>query len=175
MKFKNLLCLLIVISYLLSSIPASAQSLQQRKTDSVFALVKTYFNHKRADSLYSLAGESFRKQLSEDAFRTVANQQLIPLGEMKGSSLISFVNNKVATYKVIFSSVTLQLLLSIDKVDKMDMLLFQPFKEATAQRITKAATSNKMLTPMDNKVDSAARAYIDQENTSGLSIGVLKD
>lgn len=176
MKFKYFRRLSIVVFFFwISSTPAMAQSLQQRKTDSVFALVKTYFNHKRADSLYSLAGESFRKQLSEDAFRTVANQQLIPLGEMKGSSLISFVNNKVATYKVIFSSVTLQLLLSIDQEDKMDMLLFQPFKETTAQRIAKAATSNKMLTPMDKKVDSAARAYVDQENTAGLSIGVLKD
>jgi CubicO group peptidase (beta-lactamase class C family) len=174
MKLKHLVYLSAVIFSLISS-AASAQSRQQQKTDSVFSLLKTYFNHKRADSIYSMAGESFRKQLSEDAFRNVANQQLIPLGEMKGSALVSFVNNKVATYKVIFSSVTLQLLLSIDQEDKMDLLLFQPFKEATAQRIEKAATSNPMNTSMDKEVDVAATAYIGQANTAGLSIGILKD
>ncbi|WP_184546029.1 serine hydrolase domain-containing protein [Mucilaginibacter sp. FT3.2] len=158
-----------------SSSVAHAQSLQQRKTDSVFVLVKSYFNNRQIDSLYALTGESFRKQLSRDAFKAVANQQLSPLGGMNASSLVSFVNNKVATYKVIFSSVTLQLLISLDQDDKIDMLLFQPFKEATAQRLVKAATSNKMLTPMDNVVDAAAIAYIGQENTAGLSIGVLKD
>ena len=175
MKFKHLFKLSFIAICIAISSAASAQSLQQRKTDSVFALVKTYFNDKQADSLYSLAGDGFRKQLSQDAFKTVATQQVFPLGEIKGSSLISFVNNKVATYKLIFGGVTLQLLLSIDQSDKMDMLLFQPFKEATAERIGKAATSNKMLTATDKKVDSAARAYIQKANTAGLSIGVLKD
>jgi CubicO group peptidase (beta-lactamase class C family) len=175
MKFKNVLYLTLLIIASLISSAASAQSRQQQKTDSVFSLVKTYFNQKRADSLYALAGESFRKQLSEDAFRNIANQQLIPLGEMKGSSPISFVNNKLATYKVIFSSVTLQVLLSLDKADKIDVLLFQPFKEATAQRLKKAATSNNMFTDIDKKVDAAAREYIDRDNTAGLSIGVYSD
>ncbi len=175
MKIKILQYLIILIAFSLMSSSASAQSRQQQKTDSVFSLVKTYFNQKRADSLYSLAGKNFRAQLSEDAFRTIANQQLIPLGEMKGSSPISFVNNNLATYKVIFSSVTLQVLLSLDADDKIDVLLFQPFKEATAQRMDKTATSNKMLTETDKKVDAAAREYIDRANTAGLSIGVLSD
>jgi CubicO group peptidase (beta-lactamase class C family) len=175
MKSQPLHCLIILIVFSTISFTASAQSIQQRKTDSVFALVKHYFNDKQADSIYALAGDGFKAQLSRTAFGNVGEKQLFPLGAIKGSSLVSFVNNKVATYKVIFNSVTLQLLIGLDQANKIDILLFQPFKEATAHRIEQAATSNKRLTGVDNAVDEATTAYIEQANTAGLSIGVLKD
>lgn len=174
MKIKHLLSLFI-IALCMASLSASAQSKQQQRTDSVFALVKSYFNDKLADSIYSMTGEKFRKELNADAFRSVCNQQLFPLGDIKGSSFVSFFNNKVATYKIIFGSITLQLSMSIDQYDKLEMFLFQPYKEAVADRMEKVATSNKMNGPMDIKVDSAARVYIQKESTAGLSIGVLKD
>src|ERR1700753_3078344 len=90
---------------------SSAQAVRQHKTDSVFQLVKKYFNAKQPDSIYTLAGEAFKKQLSPETFRYIAQNQLFPLGEIKESSLISFVNNKLATYKLIFDSGPLQLLM----------------------------------------------------------------
>ena len=79
---------------------SSAQSRQQQKVDSVFQEVKTYFNQKNADAIYNMGGADFQKELSIDAFNDVANKQLFPLGEIKESSLVSFVNNNVATYKL---------------------------------------------------------------------------
>src|ERR1035437_956600 len=118
--FSIVILLIIVFS-------TSAQSRQQQKVDSVFTIVKKYFNLKNADALYNLAGEDFQKELSIDAFNDVANKQLLPLGEIKESSLISFVNNNVPTYKLKFSSVTLQLLMSLDKRNRLDLLLFQEY------------------------------------------------
>ncbi|SEO65172.1 serine hydrolase [Mucilaginibacter sp. OK283] len=175
MKSKTPHCLIILIVFSVISSAASAQSIQQRKTDSVFALVKHHFNAKQADSIYALAGDSFKAQLSRTAFGNVSEKQLFPLGVIKGSSLVSFVNNKVGTYKVIFNSITLQLLIGLDQMNKINILLFQPFKEATAHRIERAATSNKMLTIIDNAVAESVSPYIEQANTAGLSIGVLKD
>jgi CubicO group peptidase (beta-lactamase class C family) len=175
MKFHYFRYLYILLIIAFSSPAALAQSRQQRKTDSVFVLVQKFFNAKQADSLYALGGESLKKTLSPGAFKSVFDQQLFPLNDIKGSSLMSFVNNKVSTYKLIFEAVTMQLLISLDQNDKLDMFLFQPFNQITADKLSPAATSNKLLTPMDKEIESVVRPYIQKANTVGLSIGVLKD
>src|SRR6201996_2268301 len=117
MPVKNRLILIIVLFALL---PFSllAQSQQQLKNDSVFTLVKKYFNERQAESIYSLAGEKFRDQLSVEGFRDIAQRQLFPIGPIRQSSLISFVNNKMSTYKLEFDTGTLQLLMTLDDRDK---------------------------------------------------------
>ena len=152
-----------------------AQSRQQLKTDSVFALVQKFFNAKQADSLYALGGEHFQRTLSPGAFKSVVDQQLFPLNGIKGASLISFVNNKVSTYKLIFDAVTLQLQMSLDQNNKLELFLFQPFTQITADKLTTAATTNKLLSPMDKQIELVVRPYIQKANTVGLSVGVLKD
>ncbi|MDB5145181.1 MAG: beta-lactamase family protein, partial [Mucilaginibacter sp.] len=104
MTIKTILSASIVVIICIHSLSASAQSQQQLKNDSVFALVKKYFNERQAESIYSLAGEQFRKQLSSDAFKDIADRQLFPIGPIRQSSLISFVNNKMSTYKLEFDS-----------------------------------------------------------------------
>lgn len=175
MKFNYPLFAALMLIAILFSSQTDAQSLQQRKTDSTFVLVKKYFNARQADSLYEMGGKNFKNSLSRNGFKTVAEQQLFPLKEIKGSSLVSFVNNSVATYKLVFESVTLQMLLSLDHDDKIEMFLFQPYKEVTADKLTQAASTNKLLTATDKKVDTVARTYIQKANTAGLSIGVFKD
>ncbi|SDE28119.1 CubicO group peptidase, beta-lactamase class C family [Mucilaginibacter pineti] len=175
MKFNYPVFAALILIAILFSSEADAQSLQQRKTDSTFVLVKRYFNNRQADSLYEMGGKNFKNSLSKDGFRAVAEQQLFPLKEIKGSSFVSFVNNNVATYKLIFESVTLQMLLSLDHDDKIEMFLFQPYKEVTADKLTQAASTNKRITLADKKIDSVARPYIQKANTTGLSIGVFKD
>ncbi|MGZ3812462.1 MAG: serine hydrolase domain-containing protein [Mucilaginibacter sp.] len=157
------------------SLTASAQSHQQLRNDSVFVLVKKYFNAQQADSIYSLAGSNFRKNLSIETFRDVAARQLFPIGQIKESSLVSFVNNKMSTYKLVFDSVTLQLLMTLDLDNKLELFLFQPYKPEAPDKLKPAATSNLMRTLTDKKVDSAARNYIQKSNTVGLSIGILKN
>ena len=145
------------ILLLFLSIAVSAQSLQQRKNDSVFTLVYKYFNERQAESIYELAGEGFKKQLSAVTFKYVADQQLFPLGPIRQSSLISFQDNKLSTYKLDFNSGSLQLLLALDRNDKLDLLLFKPYKEAAADKLKPARTSNLMRTLTDKKGDSVAK------------------
>lgn len=167
--------LLVSIILALFVLTTSAQSVQQRKNDSVFVLVKKYFNAKQADSIYSLAGEKFRQALSRETFHNVAETQLFPLGAIKESSFTSFVNNKVSTYKLTFDAYTLQMLMSLDDKDKLELFLFQPYKEDITNKPAPVATTNLMRTLTDKKVDSAARTYIQKTNTVGLSIGILKN
>ncbi len=153
-----------------------AQSIQQQKTDSVFKQVKKQFNAQQADSLYALTGADLKKALIIEAFRNIANNQLFPLGAIKQSTLISFENNKIATYKLVFSTGTvLQLLMSLDDEDKLQIFLFKPYKEPVGSKPALVATTNPLKTASDKKVDSVARIYIQKANTVGLSIGVFKD
>lgn len=141
--------------------------------DSVFAIVKKYFNQKNADAIYNQAGADFQKELSIDAFGDVANKQLFPLGEIKESSLINFVNNSTATYKLKFASATLQLMMNLDKRDKLSLFLFQSYVEPAADKTGLVQTSNPLRSSMDKKIDTVARAYIQKANTIGLIIGVM--
>ncbi|MDB5144126.1 MAG: beta-lactamase family protein, partial [Mucilaginibacter sp.] len=110
-----------------------------------------------------------------DAFKDIADRQLFPIGPIRQSSLISFVNNKMSTYKLEFDSGMLQLLMTLDKDDKLELFLFKPYREEAPDKLKPVRTSNLMRTLTDKKVDSAARNYIQKSNTVGLSIGIFKD
>ena len=153
----------------------SAQSRQQQRVDSVFQILKTFFNQKNADAIYNLAGEDFQKELSIDAFNDVSSKQLFPLGAIEESSLISFVNNSDATYKLKFASVVLQLQMNLDKRDKLQLFLFQTYVDPGSNKKELVATSNPLRTDDDRKIDSVARNYIQKATTVGLVVGTYKN
>src|ERR1700712_5575340 len=136
----------IVFLFLAMSLNLSAQSRQQQKVDSVFKLVENYFNAKNADAIYNMAGDEFQKELSINAFADVCNQQLFPFGLIKESSLISFVNNSLATYKLKFSIRPMQLVISLNKKDKIETLLFQPYDVPVANKTALVPASNPLKT-----------------------------
>ncbi|MDN3549369.1 serine hydrolase domain-containing protein [Mucilaginibacter aquaedulcis] len=175
MKLIRFSYLYLFIALVFCSSAVFAQSRQQVKTDSVFALVQKFFNAKQADSIYALGGERFKKALTREGFRSIADQQLFPMNGIKGSSLINFVNNNVATYKLIFEAVTLQLQMGLDQHNKLDLFLFQPFTQVTDDKLTQVATTNKTTSAMDKGVEAVVRPFIQKSNTVGLSIGILKD
>lgn len=166
---------ILFISLIIFMQPARAQTRQQQKVDSVFQQVKKYFNQKNADAIYNMAGADFQKELSISAFSDVANKQLFPLGEIRESSLVSFVNNSTATYKLKFDATTLQLLINLDSRDKLALFLFQSYTEPGGDKTALVSSSNPLKSAMDKKVDTIARAYIQKANTVGLIIGVIDD
>ncbi|MDB4926073.1 serine hydrolase [Mucilaginibacter sp.] len=172
---KPIRSLVFIVFGIFASLNMSAQSLRLQKTDSVLTLVKKHFKSKDADGIYALTGANFRKALSMAAFRDICSQQLFPLGEIKKDSLLSFVNNKTATYKLQFDAVTMQLLMNLDQDDKIELFLFQPYKDESATKPEPVATSNPLKSDIDKKINAEARKYIQKANTVGLSIGIIKD
>jgi len=165
----------LILSLCLMSIAPFAQTRQQQKVDSVFALVKTYFNAKNADALYNLAGDAFQKELSINTFGDVAAKQLFPLGKIKDAVLTSFVNNSIATYKVNFTNATMNVFISLDDKNKLENFLFKPYTDPTPDKTALVPSNNPMISTMDKQVDTVARKYIQKANTVGLCIGVIKD
>lgn len=172
---KALVGFIAVLLMCIFTLTATAQSRQQQKTDSIYRLVKKAFNEKDVNAIYALAGENFKKAVAFDAFRNVAEKQLFPMGAIRRDSLISFNNNKDATYKIQLDAVTLKLLMNLDDNDKLEAFIFQPYNVvAVGDKPAKVATLNPMVTVTDKMVDSIARLYIQKQNTAGLSIGVIK-
>jgi CubicO group peptidase (beta-lactamase class C family) len=166
--------LLPVSLFLLFSFSVSAQKTQQEKVDSVRVLMQQYFNAKDIAGIYSLAGEGFKKSLPTETFKTVCETQLFPLGKLN-EALFEKHTNGVNKYKAVFDKATLSLLLSLDKEDKMQLFLFEQYKDPNAKKNYKVPTDNKLLTALDKKVDELIASYMSELSTSGVSIGILKD
>src|ERR1700740_3748069 len=165
---------LIICLFLFMAAKVSAQTIEQQKTDSVFQLVKHHFNNGRVDSLYLLTSDGFRSKISQTDFDTVMERQLMPLGIIGKTTLVSFFNNKIATYKLAFNGFVLQLIMSLDESGKIDYFRFIPYAKPVIPKQVMVATSNPMKSDMDKKVDTLARQYIQKGNTVGLSIGIYK-
>ena len=164
----------LLLFLLVSAVSSLAQPTPRGKNDSVCALVKRYMNEKAVDSLYALTGESFRKQINPDQFKSISNNNLFPLGEIKETSFVKS-EGKISIYKAVYSSVTLSLIIGLDSLDKLEAFAFQPYKDESARKTGAILSNNPLSTAQDREVDSVALAYMRQLPAVGLSIGILRD
>jgi CubicO group peptidase (beta-lactamase class C family) len=172
MKFMR--GILALIFGILISANTVAQSRQFQKTDSVFRLIKRYSITKDADAIYELAAPDFKQFISQGNFRDFLFRDLFSLGTIHKDSLISFVNNVTATYKLQMDAVNMQLAIGLAEGDKLDYFKLEPYKDVSLNKPSPVNTSNPLQSITDKMVDSVARKYIQLSNTVGLSIGVFK-
>lgn len=150
-----------------------AQS-NQKKIDSVRVLLEKAYNEKNSTKIFELAGETFQKQLPETEINKVVNQLNAQLGAWKSSEFQKNTGG-VAQYKGMFEKANQNVLLSLDKQDKIYTLLFQPYTGDNPKKDYLVATDNKMITPLDLKVDSVVRPYIQWKHTVGIALAIIKD
>ncbi len=162
----------IIIS--LFSMTASAQDHKKEKNDAMKDKVIVFFNAQNADSIYSLAGPAFKKQLSAETFKTVCGNNLFPLGKINTAEFEK-IDNGVSKYKTTFESAIVAMYISLDSAGKLETFLFQPYKTEQAGPVKKSATDNALATPLDKKIEDIMQPFMFESKTVGLSIGVLKD
>jgi CubicO group peptidase (beta-lactamase class C family) len=172
---KAISSLMLIVAALFIAPSGFAQSRQLQKTDSVLNLVRKYVRTNDADSIYNLTAPVYQKTISAGTFRNIQFQYLFPLGEIKSDSLISFINNKTASYKLQFKNAAILFILGLDRNGKIDEFALRGYKKDPGDKLYRVATSNPMLSATDKKVDSLARLYIQKANTAGLSIGLLRN
>lgn len=97
----------------------------QTTLDSISKIVIHYLQTKQTDSIYALAGADFKNQLTAETFKSISENQIYPLNDFKN---VTFVNttNGINKYKVT-GSPDLQLLISLDKENKLETFLVQPY------------------------------------------------
>ena len=151
-----------------------AQDQQKEKIAKVKDKVVVFFNAKQADSIYSLAGVAFRNQLSDASFKSIAENQLFPLGKMKSVDFEK-ITQGISKYKVVFENFTASMYLSLDTADKLEVFLFQPYKDESVKRTSAVATDNPLSTVQDKFIDTVMKQYFADPNTVGASVSVLKN
>jgi len=166
---KNLLFVTLLLGTQLS---LSAQRNQQSACDSVCGLVKRYINEKNTNALYDLTGETFKGILSDSAFRSILEQNLFPLGEIRETTFESS-SDGVSKYKTKFVSVVLELLLGLDRVGKIETFQFEPYTDGNTKKNITVLSSNHLISSLDKEIDSLVKPYMTRLAATGLSIGVL--
>lgn len=95
--------------------------------DSISLKVIYYLENKQPDSIYSLAGENFRNHITKEDFKSISENQIFPINNFHNVTYVKTLNG-INKYKVA-GSPELQLLISLDKENKIETFLIQPYSE----------------------------------------------
>lgn len=166
----------VLIALLGWAFPALAQDdsdLPQRINQSIFNKIEFHFNQQETDSIYAMANPAFRQALSFGAFETVLKRQLYPLGQITNGQLIDFTNG-TGVYRLDFESARLQMLLTVDSLNQIGGLIFQPYNPPVTQEATEVAPFNPEA-DTDKAIDALANAYLANSSTRALSVGIIHD
>jgi CubicO group peptidase (beta-lactamase class C family) len=144
-------------------------TVQEIKTDSVAQKLLQYLAHKQTDSAYTLAGEAFKKALPYDKWIAICEKQLYGLMPFRNVSFL-WCKNGINKYKM-DGIVPLQLLISLDNTDKIQVFLIQPFQDDTRKKVP-SATDNAKQTSLDKTVDTLLENYINTVGNVGASVGI---
>ncbi len=140
----------------------------------VYNKLEFFINSQMTDSAYNLASDSFKKQYNLVKFTQVL-QQLYPLGRVKSSDLKK-IEKGVATYKMDFDNNSFEVLFATDSTLKFNTLRFSPIAtSAIEDQPAVVPSAQKSIDKDDFFVDSIANAYLKQQNTQSLAIGIVKN
>ena len=164
------------LSFILSLIFIASYGFAQsaHSNDQAFIKVRKFFNDQQADSVYNITSENFRTHVSRDMFVNIAETKLFPLGKIQEVEFLSYKSG-ISKYKVTYPSIMLEMIIGVDKEDKIEALAFKQYVKAVADKNYFVPSSNPRQTDLEKRVDSVARQYINKVNTVGLCIGILKD
>ena len=95
----------------------------QPKLDSISKVVIHYLQTRQADSIYALAGERFKSQLTPENFKSISEKQVFPLNDFQNVTYVSTTNG-VNMYKVA-GTPDLQLLIGLDDKNKLETFLIK--------------------------------------------------
>ncbi|MFC3197796.1 serine hydrolase domain-containing protein [Parapedobacter deserti] len=164
----RIVCTLIIVP--IFSATAQQNEDAKRINQAVFNKIEYHFNLQETDSIYALTGATFRQSLSLQAFQTVMSQQLYPLGQIQSAELKSYEKG-IGIYKLNFLSTPLQVVLELDRLNKVETLLFQPY--AGDPTSDKPSDPPVKAQTFDRYVDSVALSYSRKKHTHALAVGII--
>jgi hypothetical protein len=151
---------------------ASAQS-ARTLTDEVKDAIIARYNRNDFKGIYQLADTGFSNHISEQTLSAFLRNNRNS-GNVIKDSLLSAVNGKYV-YLLECESRDLKLSLQVTPAKKFSDFGFSTITLAFLDKPKKANTNNPLKTPLDRAVDSVAREYFRDPNSTALSIGIIKD
>jgi CubicO group peptidase (beta-lactamase class C family) len=164
----TILCLLSLVSFA----QTGPNTPYEKEVDQQAQLIKKYFNSKQIDSLYALMAPSFKEKVKKEALEQGMITQLAPYGII---TAFDFVNNKkgISKYKTtMLAGLVLQTMVGIDSTGLVSAFAMQPYKDDAAPKRTSLYSDNPLATRLDSMVDKAAKSYMTEINSFGLSVAL---
>ncbi len=166
--FLTLICFFTLSGYA-QTVPVTAY---EKEVDEQAQLIKKYFNTKQIDSLYGLMSPSFKAKVTSKALEQGLMTQLAPYGIITAFDFVGSKNG-INKYKTkLFAGLMLQTLVGLDTTGMVETFLMQPYKDDNAPKRSALYTDNPMKTAMDSLTDRAARNYMQDSLTAGISIAL---
>lgn len=150
-----------------------AQNTEEKVNKGVFNKIEYFINTQMTDSIYNLASDTFKEQISVEHLGFVLSN-LYQLGKITDSKPLSFEKD-IATYELQFDQNYLHLKLGLDKDIRFHTLLFEPSarpKPILQQQVESSNKTERVVT-LDMYIDSLANSYLKKNNTQSLSIALF--
>ncbi|SDF79972.1 CubicO group peptidase, beta-lactamase class C family [Mucilaginibacter pineti] len=172
MNRPSLIILTIVYTLIFIRLDSKAQS-AGALTAEVKDSIVTRYNRNDFKGIYRLADTSFSHHISEQKLVTFLSNNRNS-GNIIKDSLLSAVNGKYV-YLLECQSRDLKLTLQVTPEKKFTDFGFSTVVQPLLDVPKQVSSSNPLRTPQDRAVDSVARAYFRDPNSTALSIGIIRN
>lgn len=137
------------------------------QADSLHSLVTSLYNQENMRGIYGLSDSAFKQFISQDHFADWLQQVHAELGTIEESDYTG-TSGGFYNYRTNFQQGSRNLLLAFDSEGKISGFAIRSLFKQKAVK-----TDNPLSGYIDSVVDQAVRPYIRQENTFGISVGVI--
>lgn len=144
-----------------------------QNADAFWQRFQKLYNEDKFAAIYNLLSPSFQEEMSlEQHIALFKNGISQSAGKMNGAVLLK-AEEDAGTYLLTFAQMKLEVLLLLDKEEKVQGWLWKPYKEQKTQ-----AVNVQYVNPLKNKTDSTidreARKYLEQNPKAQLSFAIVQ-
>ncbi len=155
---------------LVSSLSIFAQTEGDNLNRIVYNRIEYFFNTQQTDSIYNLASESFKEQISATDFSLVL-RYFSQFGKIKEANAVTSDKGLVG-YNIDFQTKKGYLQLAVDSTYRFNTFIIKEQPHATID--VKDINSNvTKTTSLDFHIDSIAKTYLTNATTASLAIGIV--
>ncbi|MBL7704121.1 MAG: serine hydrolase [Taibaiella sp.] len=144
-----------------------------QNADAFWKRFQKLYNEDKFTEIYNLLSPAFQEEMSlEQHIALFKNGISQSAGKMNGAVLIK-AEEDAGTYLLTFAQMKLEVLLLLDKEDKVQGWLWKPYKEQKAQAIN-VQYVNPLKNKTDSTIDREARKYLEQNPKAQLSFAIVQ-
>lgn len=144
-----------------------------QNTDAFWKRFQKLYNEDKFAEIYNLLSPSFQSEMSlEQHIALFKNGIKMSAGKMNGAVLLK-AEEDAGTYLLTFAQMKLEVLLMLDKEEKVQGWLWQPYQEQKPQAIN-IQYVNPLKNKTDSTIDREARKYLEQNPKTQLSFAIVR-
>ncbi len=141
--------------------------------DAFWKRFQKLYNEDKFTEIYELLSPTFQAEMSREQHIALFKDGIKKsAGKMNGATLLK-AEEDAGTYLLTFAQMKLEVLLMLDKEEKVQGWLWQPYKEQKTQAIDVQYT-NPLKNKIDSTIDREARKYLEQNPKGRLSFAIVQ-